>query len=160
MPVAIIAVLLLAAAGYWFFLRAQPPIPLAVTSQASFAVFYPADRHILSVKKGSALYDRTTGTLRFAASAPDGLQVSFSEQATPGSFVDVPQVYSSLLASLQNYSSFDSINGSVALTLPKEFNGGQSAVMNSKGTLLFARPSRNLTEDQWRRIFNSLHTVH
>jgi CxxC motif-containing protein (DUF1111 family) len=42
------------------------------------------------------------------------------------------------------------------LTHPKELSGGQSAVANKAGTLIFAKPSVNLTNDEWKDFFESL----
>jgi hypothetical protein len=71
--------------------------------------------------------------------------------------VDIPAAYTKLLSSLNQFDSFDSPNGTVALTHPKELNGAESAVMNAKGTLLFVRPNGNVSSDDWRRLFNNLH---
>ena len=94
--------------------------------------------------------------LSFSAKRPSGVKISFSEQPTPGSIVDIPQVYDKLVDSLQPYNTFDSVNGKVALTHPNNLNGGQTAVMNDKGTLIFVRPTKDLTDTEWRQVFNSL----
>jgi hypothetical protein len=78
-----------------------------------------------------------------------------SEQPTPDSFTDVPQVYDKVVDSMQEYQKFDVDVGTVHLTRPPSLNGKQAAVLNTKGTLLFAKPDKDLSEDQWRRFFNS-----
>lgn len=135
----------------------RPALPSAVAEQLSFGVYFPTTKTTIArVDKHTISYQASSGLLGYTATLTDGTTVSVNQQATPESFVDIPQAYEKLVSSLQPYSSFDSINGKVSLTHPKELQGGQSAVMNAKGTLLFARPSKSLTNDQWRQLFNGL----
>jgi hypothetical protein len=83
-----------------------------------------------------------------------------AEQAAPQSFTDVPQAYDALLNKLREYQDLNTSFGDVTLTRPVELNGGQSAVVNSKGTLIFAKPTRDLPDHQWQNIFNNMQLVH
>ena len=56
------------------------------------------------------------------------------------------------------YEKFDSRNGTVYLTNPKELNGGQATIMNSHGTLMFVKPVKALADNNWRQLFNNLKT--
>ena len=135
------------------------PVPAEVKKQLSFGVMYPSDNQILFVDQASFSYNSQAGVLGFSGKTPDGKLISFNEQATPESFVDIPQVYDKLITSLQPYGSFDSVHGKVSLTHPKELKGGQTAVMNGKGTLVFARPDKDLSSQEWRKLFNSLQLI-
>ena len=135
----------------------QPALPANISKQLSFGVYFPtANTAVATINKRSINYQASGGLLSYTAQLTDGTTVSVNQQATPESFVDIPQAYDKLVASLQPYTSFDSINGRVSLTYPKELKGSQSAVMNAKGTLLFARPSKSLSDKQWRQLFNGL----
>lgn len=135
----------------------QPDLPSTVAKQLSFGVYFPATKTSLaSIKQGTVQYQSNGGLFSYIATLKDGTTVSVNQQATPESFVDIPQAYDKLVSSLQPYNSFDSINGRVSLTHPKELKGSQSAIMNAKGTLLFAQPSKPLSNEQWRQLFNGL----
>jgi hypothetical protein len=153
----IIIMLSLAAlsAGIFFLHTKMTSIPIAIKSQISFPILYPSSNSIMNIKASSIKYNAPNQQLTFVANYGGGT-VSFSEQSTPSSFVDVPAVYTSLVSKLNEYDSFDSVNGSVYMLHPKELMGSQSAVMNTKGTLLFARPSFNITVSRWKEIFNNL----
>lgn len=141
--------------GFWRVTTAKPTLPRAVAQQLSFGVYFPTTKSSLATIDNQTIsYQAGGGLLSYTARLQDGTTISVNQQATPVSFVDIPQTYDKLVASLQPYSSFESINGKVALTHPKELSGSQSAVMNAKGTLLFARPSRSLSDTQWRQLFN------
>jgi hypothetical protein len=122
-------------------------------------VLYPDSQSPATVKTGSIKYDAGTQVLTYII-ADAGVPITISEQSTPQAFIDIPQSYATLINSLNNYASFDSLQGTVALTYPKELNGQQSAVMNTKGTLMFAHPTNgSLSENQWKNLFNSLEVI-
>ncbi len=132
------------------------PLPSEIKKQISIVVFYPDGKDTLLVDKKTIKYDKAAKLLSFVGSTNNGTKLTFSQQPTPESFNDIQQAYTALLQKLGTYSSFDSINGRVTLTKPKELNGTQSASMNSKGTLVFVRPSKNMPDDEWKRVFNNL----
>lgn len=154
--VAVLVVIGAGAATYFYLGAAKKGFPKAVSSQASYAVFSPKDATQVRVDNKTAQYDPSTKLLTFTTYTVEGTKLIFSEQATPESLTDVPQAYDKLTASLQTYETFDSVNGRVNLTHPKELKGEQAAVMNSKGTLLFARAKQDISNEKWRQIFNQL----
>ena len=132
-------------------------IPNSISKQLDFLVLYPnSPERKITAEVGSYKYDKSSKLLTFIV-IDSGLNITISEQSTPQAFVDIPQSYTTLINSMNNYTSFDSLQGHVDLTMPKEFNGQQAAVMNTKGTLMFARPTNGkLTSDQWKSFFNSI----
>ena len=143
--------------GVWRATASRQSLPSAVAQQLSFGVYFPTTpTNLATIDKRTISYQAMTGLLSYTARLQDGTTINVNQQATPTSFVDIPQAYDKLLSSLQPYTSFDSVNGKVSLTHPKELKGDQSAVMNARGTLLFARPSKPLTDTQWRQLFNGL----
>ena len=87
-----------------------------------------------------------------------GTRIILSEQSTPDQFVDIPQVYAKLTDSMGNYKTFDVSLGTVHLTKLKD-GDKQVAVLNSSGTLLFAKPDRDLSDDEWRVFFVHLRVM-
>jgi hypothetical protein len=152
---AVVTVIVASAVGYQL-LKPTKQIPPAIAKQVSFGVFLPPDKSGVAVDSSSFSYNKSEGVLNFTVVRADGMKLSFTEQATPESFVDVPQVYDKLISSLHGYSSFDSVNGRVNLTHPPQLKGGEAAVMNAKGTLMFVRSSKVLPDDEWRQLFSRL----
>ena len=123
------------------FLGRQWPIPALIKAQVEFPVFMPTSG--VKLDQSSYRFDKASGVLSFTGQLYDGQSVTFAEQATPGSFTDIPNFYQKFLQTLYTYQSFDSLNGTVNLTHPKD--AGQAAVMSSKGTLLFVRVAADET---------------
>ena len=136
--------------------RHNPTFPTAIKHQAGFVLFYPTDKSILKVDKSTIKFDASNKLVSYITYNSSNSKIIISEQATPETFVDIPTAYDQLIERLQGYSTFESANGKVSLTHPKELKGPQSAVMNSKGTLMFVRPSVNMSDSDWRLLFNSL----
>ena len=151
---------LLLGAYYLFFYHASPNvIPPAIKRQVSFVVFYPSPDPDITLVPNSFTFDPKTKLMVYEISLAN-TPITVSEQSTPQNFIDIPQAYDKLIESLSEYASFQSYYDKVSLTHPKEFHGQQSAVMNSKGTLVFAHPTKGaLTEDQWKKLFNGFEVI-
>jgi hypothetical protein len=134
----------------------QSPIPAAIERQANFAIMYPDGSAGYDVAANTVSYNSSANGLIFHVRNKSGLDVTVTEQATPAQFDDIPQYYPTLIEKLRGYGQVDSVNGKVDLTHPVELNGAQSAVFNGKGVLMFARPSRDMSEGDWLVFFNSL----
>lgn len=156
LTIVVIGIIMFGGLSFWHG-SDKPVLPSNVSRQLSFGVYFPTTKiNNVSIDKRTISYQANEGRLGYRAQLSDGTTIDVNQQATPESFVDVPQAYDKLVSSLQPYSSFESVNGRVSLTHPKELQGSQSAVMNAKGTLLFARPSKSLSNEQWRQLFNGL----
>jgi hypothetical protein len=131
----------------------KPPIPGIIKSQLTSTLVLPSAKQA-TIDRNSAKYDSSLKVLSFNATVA-GHKVVMAEQPTPDQFIDIPQAYDKVVENMNAYAQFDSALGTVHLTKPTQLHGGQTAVINAKGTLLFAKPSSNLTDDQWRRFFNS-----
>ncbi|HSX01851.1 MAG TPA: hypothetical protein VLI05_00895 [Candidatus Saccharimonadia bacterium] len=142
-------------AGVLMVLRPQPPISADIQKQLSFALIYPAASIGYVIDQSTVTYNGQAKALTFTAAGSSNRLV-FSEQATPETFSDIPDYYQKLTEKLHDYEDFDSTVGHVALTRPDELHGGQSAVMNGSGTLMFVHPNRDLSADAWRKLFNNL----
>ena len=157
----LVVVVILAAGGILagHLLTPKPYLKPEVAKQLSYGAFFPSGAGQAEVDRKSVTYNPANQVLTYSVKTTDQTVVSINEQPTPPSFVDVPEAFNKLVSSLNPYSSFDTINGTVHLTMPPQLAGSQSAVLNTKGTLLFVRPAHNLSEDAWRQLFNSLQIV-
>jgi hypothetical protein len=134
-------------------LAPKPPIPTPVKRQVTSTILIPKISDAV-VDRQSVKYDKSLKLLSYTAIVY-GVKTVVSEQPTPDSFVDIPQVYDKVVSSMGEYKTFEVDVGTVHLTRPKELNGKQAAVLNTKGTLLFAKPEQDLSDDQWRKLFGS-----
>jgi hypothetical protein len=135
-------------------LAPKSPLPNSIVKQASYVVLAPLSGPV-TVDRDSAKYDAKLSLLSYNVML-DGVKVVVSQQPTPDSFTDIPQVYDKVVANMNEYQKFDVIVGTVHLTRPKDLGGKQAAVINTKGTLLFAKPDAELTDNQWRMFFKSI----
>ena len=157
----IIAILLIGSGFAAHKLLKHPsPFSTQIRNQSQFLIFYPDPRATgYKVDVSTIQYDTSAKVLSFTAQG-SGNSLTITEQTTPDPFNDIPQYWDAFTTKLQNYASFDSVNGQIALTQPVELKGGQSAVMNSKGTLMFVHPTGSgLSEDQWKQVFNNLEST-
>jgi len=137
------------------------PIPLDIRKSATFDLYYPsANIDGWQIKKGSATYNaQSRNVIMTLENADKSNSIVLSQQATPDAFTDIPNYYQKLLDTLHQYNEFDSGIGKVTLTRPDELKGGQSAVANTKTTLIFAHPAKDLTNAEWANLFNKLEIV-
>lgn len=134
-------------------------IPPSIKQKISYVVYYPESIAELTVNKSSFKYDNDNEVLSYTLKYSTA-DITIAEQATPENFVDIPQAYDKLTETLNSYSAFNSFHGTVHLTKPKELKGQQSAVMNSKGTLMFANVTNgSLTDKEWKKLFNNLEVI-
>ncbi len=153
-----ILVVVAIAATLYYFLRTQQVIPVSIKTQLTSPLLMPTDKTVAAIDQGSVKYDSKIKVLTYDVQL-DGIKVVMSQQPTPESFIDVPDVYTKVLEGMNEYQKFELAIGVIHLTRPPDLKGKQSAVLNSKGTLLFASPEEDLTEDQWRRFFKDVQLV-
>jgi hypothetical protein len=153
-----VAALAVIVTGTILYLHAQQPIPSKIKKQLNFLVFLPQGDESFRTDSKSFKYDANLKVISVVV-ASFGIRNTISEQPTPDSFNDIPGYYDKLTEKLNSYANFDTDLGTVYLTRPEELKGKQSAVMNTKGTLMFASPDKDLTNDQWRQFFNSLSII-
>jgi hypothetical protein len=157
---ALLAVAALAAIviGTILYFHAQQPIPSNIKKQVDFLVFLPQGDESFRTDRKSFKYDANLKVMSVVISS-FGIKNTISEQASPDAFNDIPGYYDKLTEKLNSYANFGTDLGTVYLTRPDELKGKQSAIMSTKGTLMFASPGKDLTNDQWRRFFNSLSVI-
>ena len=132
-------------------------LPKSIREQVTSTLIVPQGKAV-TLDRASATYDSQLKVLVYRVNAY-GAQVTISEQPTPDSFIDVPQVFDKIANGMQEYAKFDTDIGTVHLGRPTQIDHKQTAIMNSKGTLLFASAERDLSQDQWRQLFANMVTI-
>lgn len=141
-----------------YFVRPKQPsvIPPAIKKHVAFQTYVPdTTSQQWNIPADSISYDSSQGVLSITALSSSN-KLYITEQNTPDPFNDIPQYYPTLLGKLNEYSEIQTSIGMVALTRPAELKGGQSAVSNTHGTLMFVRPQNDLSDSEWKNFFNSL----
>lgn len=149
-------------AGFLYFRNLNPSVPKEISSQADFPILYPKNKVAgYAVPKESIKFHLEKGDKGFQFGVVNFIvkrndtEVTIAEQAYPEILV-----FDKFVGALQQYDEAGTSLGKVYLTHPKELKGGQTAVLNSNNsTLLFAKPNRDLTKEEWQEIFNSLEVV-
>jgi hypothetical protein len=142
---------------YYFVLRPKPsPVPTAIKQQVDFKVLYPGGYDIVA---DSWKYTRSQGSLTFIV-RKDDYTTTFTEQKVPLVFQDDAAAYNRFIGSLRPAANFKTRLGMVSLTnfvTTTDFQqAGQGGLLNTNGTLLVAHPSHNLSDEDWRKLFDSL----
>jgi hypothetical protein len=141
--------------GYIFFVARQPStVPKSITSSVQFPIFYPKPGKQITIKQTSFKYDKSLGQVSFIVNYA-GSAITFAEQSSPDSFSADPTFYPAFIQKLNGYDTFSGVDGRVDLTLPSETHE-QTAIMNAKGTLVFASTSGKISESSWKLLFYSL----
>lgn len=157
------AIVLLLGTGFvvFYFVQANnSQIPVSIQKQLSFVPFVTAPTSFNPVSQPYSIkYDKSAQVLSYDIKYL-GQQIVVSQQATPQSFNDIPEVYTQLITKMQGEASFSTPAGTVNITYPSEYKGAQTAVMNNDGVLMFARPVKNLSSTQWQKLFDQFVTLH
>jgi hypothetical protein len=155
--IALLAVLAAGGLAVYYTQRNVNPLPDSIKSQVSFKVVYPSSK---SGKLSSSGYQYQAGQKALTFSLDKGgTNIVFSEQTAPNTVGNGSQVYYQALG-LHPYAQFASKLGPVALA--KFYNPGtlsylgQTGVMAASGTLVTAHPDKDLTNSQWKDLFDSL----
>jgi len=154
----LLAIFIVIIVGYFVYVISNSdPIPTTIQKSVTFPIFYPKPSKQVVIKSSSFKYDKSKGQVTFSIGY-DKRNITFAEQSSPDSFSADPNFYQSLVQSLNDYASFETIDGQVNLTLPNQTKD-QTAVMNAKGTLLFANSNGKLSQANWKLLFNTLNNT-
>ena len=152
----LVSVLVLSVTLITVFLQLRKPsiVPRSILNQIDFAIFYPPVNQQTTIETATFKYAKSLKQVSFIVDF-SGQRITFAEQGSPDSFGADPNFYPQFIKSLKGYATFDSVNGRVDLARPAQVNA-ETGVMNAKGTLMFAKSDGNLSEDNWKLLFNSL----
>jgi hypothetical protein len=137
-------------------LTPKSPLPNAIKNQLTSTFIAPSGTVI--VNRDSASFGGPDKLLTFKATY-NNVHLTFSEQPTPQSFDDLPGSYDKFTSDLGKYDGFDTELGHVDIVRVPKQNNLQAAIMNTKGTLMFIKPDKDLSIDDWRKIFKTLKII-
>lgn len=141
-----------------FFNAQKVQIPKAITSQLNYKAIYPSSNGSAPVPT-DYVYKADENSLTFSTTSPSGVKITIVEQPAPDSLGSDGQVYYPALG-IHPYAQFQSKIGPVALTkfwLTGSLEPlGQTAILAAQGTMLVARPEKNLTNAEWKDFFDTL----
>jgi len=155
------AIALVVFGGLWIYQNAHKPlISKDITSQVNYTLYVPPPRgaNKFLLDKTTIEYDKTERKVAMTARSADN-KITFTVQPQPDAFTDVPGFYAKLLNTLNPYKELSTSIGTVTLTRPQELNGGQTAVVNPNGTLIFAHPDKDISDQDWQEFFNNLKVI-
>lgn len=132
----------------------KPPIPGPIKRQVSSTILVPKGSGF-QVDRDSAKYTPKDKLLTFKITRNEQSVATITEQPTPDTFTDIPEFSAKFFQQAGEYKTFDSVNGTVHLLHPNK-GVKDAAAMNAKGTLMFVNPSVSFTEDDWRKLFQSI----
>lgn len=148
-------ILVAVAVGLWLGLRSTEPFPQSVLKEVNYPLFYPSQLNQVKISKPSIKYNKQQGSISYIVYL-NQTELTFSEQASPETFTYDSSLYPQFVDKFGNYASFDSLDGTVYLTqLPG--SNSQTAIMDSKGTLLFVRTDNStMSQNRWKLLFNTI----
>jgi len=143
---------------YFYWRANKNPLPAHIRSQVSYRVAYP-EGATTAVDTSKITYQPEDKVLTFNVKAFD-TTIVLTEQPAPSALGQGQQVYFQALG-IHPYAQFASKLGPVALTKLWQQGtldiGGQTAILaSSAGTMVLARPDKDLSNEQWLTFFNSL----
>ena len=141
-----------------FWPKAPSPIPSNIQQQTNFTIMYP-DPRSYSYKRAAWNYSSKDSSLQFSVNK-DGYNAVFTEEKTPLAYQNDLAAYNRFIGSLRPSANFDVPFGTVSITnfvTAGDYQVvGKTGILNTKGTLLLVHPDTDLTDSQWRSLFESL----
>jgi hypothetical protein len=156
-----LAILVLAGSGIVFYVNQnkKTPLPSDLKDHVKFKAIYPMSKNS-QVDTKSFVYQSKNKILSFDVHFAS-TKIVFTEQQAPESLGSDTQAYYPALG-IHPYAQFKTSLGQVALTKFWQSGNlkpvGQSAVLASNNTFLIAHSEKNLTNAQWKDLFESLKT--
>ena len=150
----IVALTLLLVIHFWP--QSPSPVPPTIKANAAFSIIYPQG---YDIDAKSWKYQTSQKLVEFSIKK-DGAVTVFTEQETPLAYQNDAGAYDRFIGSLRPRANFDVPLGTVSIsnfvTSGDYQVVGETGILNAKGTLLFVHPNTQITDDQWRALFESL----
>jgi uncharacterized protein YggT (Ycf19 family) len=153
----IMAIIVCAVVVFFLLIRLHSEFPSSVSKRADFSIFYPSKETTINPLRSTISYDNQAGGVSYTVMV-NNEHVVISEQSSPDIFNDGPVLQLKLQQSHQ-FASLTSHLGEIALTKPTGLNDQVVAVLDVKGTLIFAHALQHFTSSQWIKLFNSLQVI-
>lgn len=155
--VCLVALFLVSAELLFFKFHLSNPLPDDIKQQITYKAVYPSAK-TGSLNQPGYQYQAGQKTLTFTVHSAEA-DLAFTEQPAPSNLGSGNQIYFPAIG-LHPYAQFQSKLGPVALAKFYQSGDlkptGQSAVLVSQGTLVIIHSGKDLTNEQWKNLANSL----
>jgi hypothetical protein len=132
------------------------PVPKSINSRLDFKVIYP---HAFQIKTDSWSYLESEKTLAFTVQ-DNKVDITFTQQKTPLAYQDDETAYNRFIGTLRPLANFKVPLGDVSIVSFVEQGSynpvGRTGILNAQGTMLLVHPEKEISEDDWLRLFRSL----
>ncbi|HEX4774700.1 MAG TPA: hypothetical protein VH234_04235 [Candidatus Saccharimonadales bacterium] len=155
---ALILIVTIGATASILYVKAAPknPLPSNIKTQLAYQAIYPSKTSQIDSTSYNYQVDRKT--LSFNVKAYNN-QIVFTEEPAPDNLGSDGQIYYPAIG-IHPYAQFQTKLGPVALAKFWQSSSltpiGQSGILASQGTLLIAHSDNNLTNAEWKTLFDSL----
>ncbi len=151
--------MVLVVAGTTFYIANtnKNPLPTSIKNQVSFKIVYPA-ASLAKIDINSYDYQAGNKVLTYKVDFA-GSSIIITQQPAPDKLgVDTQAYYPAI--GIHPYAQFNTKLGTVALTKFWQSSTlkptGQSAILATNGTMVLAHSDKDLTDQQWKSLFDSL----
>lgn len=138
--------------------RPQHVVPTDIQQRLSFSPFVISPSSHIGRAADYKLNKTETGvqTLVYRLTVSDA-DVTVTQSVQPSQFVDIPNYKDQFLSNVFNqYATVQTANGVIYLGRADKLRNHQFGVMLEKGLLIFLNPTKELSDQTWRSIGNSL----
>jgi hypothetical protein len=136
------------------------PVPEDIKGKVDFKVITPRGGGT-SIDSQSWGYSDQQKSLSFTLKT-NSYTAIVTEEKVPLEFKNDQASYNRFIGTLRPKLNFDSALGSVSVANFVSASGGNfqpegvSGILKTRGTLVIVHPNRNLTDDEWEKLFASL----
>lgn len=142
----------------YFYLARTNPVPYEISKKLTFSPLILPDgtkNYVATDYKFDTVEDGTK-ILSFLVTLKNN-SVSVSEYTQPPAFSEITDYKSQFLNNVINqYATIPTANGTIFLGRMTKQKNGQMAIMVEKGLVIFMRPEKEMSENEWRNLGDSL----
>lgn len=138
--------------------RTNNPLPADIRGQLTFSplIIFDKDPAYKTSNYKFTTAENSLKILSYLVSTPNG-NVSISEYIQPPQFTDIPEYKDRFLSNvIQKYDTVPTAAGTIYLGQLSKQDNNQIGVMIESGLVIFLRPSKTLSSDEWRYIGDQL----
>jgi hypothetical protein len=152
-----VAVAVIAVTGLYIWNRTPQisPVPDSIKQQLNYSVLYPTG---YTIDPSSWTYLKAQQTVSFNVKL-GGNSILFTEEKVPLAYSGDAAAYNRFIGSLKPIANFNVPLGTVSLAnfITDDLRPvGATGILKAKGTFLLVHPSQNLSNNDWRQLFESL----
>ena len=144
---------------YSYLNKDTNPIPSTLRKNLSFSplVIQPGTKGYTTSDYRLTKTDNSIDILSYTIQTATGPTIQLSEYPQPQEFADIPEYKDRFLTNVaQQYSTVATSGGTIYLGKLAKQNNKQLGVMLEKGLIVFMKPDKDVTPEQWRVLGDQL----